>query len=1061
MRIAGRCPLAAGLVLLILATWPAPGLGTDSGSVGVPAIDLEIRPDDAREAGVGRSTVETWDVGTAGALAEIRPADIERSPADTRNYRAVVLDNGLEALVVSDPDTDKAAAALDVKVGSANDPDDRPGLAHFLEHMLFLGTDKYPDPGEYGRFLAEHGGSSNATTSFAHTSYFFDVDAAYLEGALDRFAQLFLSPRLDREYVERERQVVHSEYVSRRRNDRLRSFAAWRQTLDPRHPLARFLVGNAQTLADRPGALVRDDLVAFRESRYSSHLMKLVVVGREPLDVLERLVRALFTAVPRRDFEPPRITVPLFREGLLPARLDVEPVREIRTISLTFAIPPLRPHYRAHPLALVSHLLGHEGRGSLLSVLKAHGWAEGLSAGPGIGHEDFATFGVTIQATEAGLAHRDEVVASVFAYLDLVRERGIEAGYHKELARMARIGFRFLEEAEPRSHAVSLASALHVYPVREVLTAPWRFDAFDPGLERRFLAALVPERVLVGVTAKGVATDAVAPFYDTPYRLSPVPPRAVARWRDPAPDDAFALPEPNPFVPGDLALIDPRTADAHMRDAPGDEAAVAPKVSDAGARNARDEGVAVASPAAGTRARSVRSAGEAAARPRAPAARPVRIVHRPGFDLWHHADVEFGQPRTNFYFAVRSPIVLDSPRHAVLSALLARMTNDALEEFTYPAALAGQSYSLYRQRRGITVRLSGWSDKQDLLLARIVSTLRAPPLPAQRFEAEKAEYARQLRNVDERRPYRRAMGAVRELLLDPYWSDEALLAALEPVEPENLREYVGRFFERGEIVALAHGNVTVEDAKALGRVLERELIGAMRVERVAHGRVARLEPGARYARWLASEDEDHALAVYRQGRGRSLPEHATMALLAQATRNRFYHELRTEREIGYIVFATLMPVLEVPGLALVVQSPSNPPATLHRHVAAFVERTGGALRDMPPAVFERHHAAVESALLEAETRLDERTARYWNEIDRENHAFDHRERLLEAVRAVTRDELADAWGDLFADPGTARGVAAAVSAGEPSASGRAFADAEPVADAGAFRRGQRYFDQTP
>ena len=86
-------------------------------------------------------------------------------------------------------------------------------------------------------------------------------------------------------------------------------------------------------------------------------------------------VRARFAAVPRRDFEPPRITAPLYRDGLLPARLDLDPVREIRTISLSFAIPPLRPHYRAHPRALVSHLLGHEGRGSLLSALKARGRA--------------------------------------------------------------------------------------------------------------------------------------------------------------------------------------------------------------------------------------------------------------------------------------------------------------------------------------------------------------------------------------------------------------------------------------------------------------------------------------------------------------------------------------------------------------------------------------------------------------------------------------------------------------------------------------------------------------
>ena len=475
----------------------------------------------------------------------------------------------------------------------------------------------------------------------------------------------------------------------------------------------------------------------------------------------------------------------------------------------------------------------------------------------------------------------------MFAYLELIREAGIEPRYYDELADMARIGFRFQQKSAPRSFAVSLASALHVYPVHEVLSAPYRFDEFDPALERRFLAALVPGRVLVTVMAKGLATDAVTPFHETPYRLSAVSPETLARWRDPAPDGALALPEPNPFVPGEPALIDAPSGDS----------------------------------------------------------RPARIVQRPGFELWHDADVSFGQPRTNFYFAVRSPVVNDSPRHAVLSSLFVRMTNDALNEFAYPASLAGQSYSLYRHRRGISVRLSGWSDKQDLLLARIVSTLRDPPLPARRFEAEKAEYVRQLRNVDERRPFRRAMSDMSELLTEPAWSDDALLAALEAVTLEDLREYAARFFERGEIVALAHGNVTAGDAKALGGVLERGLARSMTVTRVTHGRVVKLDPGTRYLRWLASEHEDHALAVYRQARGRDFAERAKIALIVQATGNRFFHELRTEREIGYIVFATFMPMLDVPGLALVVQSPSNPPETLHRHVDSFLERIhGGASR---------------------------------------------------------------------------------------------------------------------
>ena len=937
----------------------------------------------------------------AGAPAAAAAGGIERSPADTREYRAVVLGNGLEALVVSDPTADRAAAALDVNVGSADDPEGRPGMAHFLEHMLFLGTEQYPDPGEYDRFITEHGGFSNARTAFAHTTYFFEVDATHLEGALDRFAQFFIAPRFNREFVAGERRIVHSEFVSRSRSDQLRSLAAWKQSLEPRHPLARFHAGTETTLADRPGADIRAELIAFYERTYSAHLMKLAVVGREPLDTLERLVRARFAAVKRRPTERLRIATPLFRQGLLPARLDVEPVREIRSLSLTFAIPPLRPHYRAKPLALVSHLVGHEGRGSLLSALKERSWAEGLSAGVGISHPDFATFNISIRATEAGIANAEDVVARVFAYLDLVRAKGRAPHHREELARMADIDFRFMEKAPALSLAVTLAGALHRYPASEALSAAYRYDEPDPEIEERFLSALVPERVLVTVMARDVETDSVSPFFRVPYRLSPISPRTLARWRRPAPARVLALPEPNPFVPGELGLIEAEPGQSH----------------------------------------------------------PVRIARRPGFELWHRADVEFGQPRANFNFTVRSPVANDSPRHAVLSSLHVRLVEDALTEFAYPAALAGHTYLLYRHHRGVTVGLSGWSDRQGALLARIVSTLRSPPVSPSRFEAEREEYARLLRNLEERPPYRRAMSEVGELLLAPEWSTGELLAAIEDVEPADLRDYVARFLARGHVVALAHGNLTAESARQLGAVLESELLASMRPVAVGRGQVARLDPGARFARWLASGHEDHAVVSYWQGRRPDVRERARLAFIVQAIGSPFFRQLRTERKIGYVVLATPLTLRRVPALALVLQSDTTPPAGLVQELEAFVDRFGPVLRSMSSEELERHRRALESELLERATRLDERTARYWAEIGRERHGFDSRERFLEAVRAITRDELVSTWREVLAAPESARRLVVAVSPATPPDPGRSRLGAQPIADVDEFKRGLRYFDE--
>jgi insulysin len=83
------------------------------------------------------------------------------SALDTRDYRAITLANKLKVLLISDPDSEKAAAAMDVGVGHYSDPDSLPGLAHFCEHMLFLGTRDYPDEESYNKFLAEKGGYSN------------------------------------------------------------------------------------------------------------------------------------------------------------------------------------------------------------------------------------------------------------------------------------------------------------------------------------------------------------------------------------------------------------------------------------------------------------------------------------------------------------------------------------------------------------------------------------------------------------------------------------------------------------------------------------------------------------------------------------------------------------------------------------------------------------------------------------------------------------------------------------------------------------------------------------
>lgn len=97
-----------------------------------------------------------------------------------------------------------ASVSLALNVGSLNDPLTRQGLAHFLEHMIFMGSERYPDENGFSNLINTHGGYSNAFTDNEVTNYHFRVDEAGLPLALEMFACLLSEPLLKADAVDRE-----------------------------------------------------------------------------------------------------------------------------------------------------------------------------------------------------------------------------------------------------------------------------------------------------------------------------------------------------------------------------------------------------------------------------------------------------------------------------------------------------------------------------------------------------------------------------------------------------------------------------------------------------------------------------------------------------------------------------------------------------------------------------------------------------------------------------------------------------------------------------------------
>lgn len=134
---------------------------------------------------------------------------------------------------------------MHVRSGNLNDPEEAQGLAHFCEHMLFLGTAKYPEENSYNNFITTHGGTKNASTGEDNTNYYFNIQNEFFDEALDMFARFFREPLFVQSATDREMNAVDNEYKKNLSDDGRRIYQIFRAELAVEgSPLPRFGTGS-------------------------------------------------------------------------------------------------------------------------------------------------------------------------------------------------------------------------------------------------------------------------------------------------------------------------------------------------------------------------------------------------------------------------------------------------------------------------------------------------------------------------------------------------------------------------------------------------------------------------------------------------------------------------------------------------------------------------------------------------------------------------------------------------------------------------------------------------
>jgi len=874
---------------------------------------------------------------------------IRKSEKDPRQYQAIKLDNGMTVLLVSDAQATKSLAALTLPVGSLENPTDQLGLAHYLEHMVLMGSKRYPQPDNLAEFLKKHGGSHNASTASYRTAFYLEVENDALQPAVDRLADAIAEPLLDPVNADRERHAVNAELTMARSRDGLRMAQVGAETLNPEHPSSRFSGGNLETLRDKPGSKLHDALTAFYHRYYSANLMKAVIYGNQPLPELQKIAAATFGRVANHHATVPDISVPVVTDKQKGIIIHYVPAQPRKQLKIEFRIDNNSDKFRSKTDTLIGYLIGNRSKNTLSDWLQNQGLADSISAGADpVIDRNGGVFSIAISLTDKGQANRDEVIAAVFSYLNQLRTEGIDKRYFDEVAHVLDLDFRYPSITRDMDYIEWLVDTMLRVPVADTLVAPYIADDYDAQAIRARLDGMTPENARIWFISPKEPHNKTAYFVDAPYQVDKISAQRFKDWQVESDKIKLSLPVLNPYIPDDFSLIKADKAYA----------------------------------------------------------RPQELMNQQGLRVFYMPSQYYAdEPKANITLALRNKAAMSTAQNQVMFALNDYLAGVALDELSSQASVGGISFST-SEDDGVTFSATGFTQRLPKLMSQLLKGYTSfTPTQAQ-LEQAKSWYLERLDAADKGKAFELAIQPAQLLSQLPYTQRSERRKLVATISLQQLMDYRKMLLEQSAPELMVVGNMTPDAVRSLATEVKTQL-NCEGHEWWHSEHVTITKPTLANLQEAGSSTDSALAAVYVPVGFEEYQSMASSAMLSQIIQPWFYNQLRTEEQLGYAVFAFQMPVGRQWGIGFLLQSNVKQPAFLLSRFKAFYPTAEKRLREMSKADFAQYQAAMINELKQRPQTLDEEAGRFSKDFDRENYKFDTREKVIAQIQALTPQSVAD------------------------------------------------------
>ncbi|GMH92634.1 hypothetical protein TL16_g12404, partial [Triparma laevis f. inornata] len=910
---------------------------------------------------------------------------------------------GATVTCISLPDVRSQSVALSVPVGSTSQPRELKGLPHFCEHMLFLGSKKYPSSLE--SYLSQTTGSSNAYTSPESTTYYLTSPPS--PSSLDRLLRFLIDPLFDLGAVSKEINAVSSEHTKNLQSDIFRISELQKLRLNPLHPSSQFFTGNITTLLYKGEEYLRNELELWYYKTYAGEgreKASIVYISSKGLremegEVLERLndLPPILNDVDDAlgpDGRPDPFLNPTIPKSKI---IKINPVTDLTQLTISFPITysseKMKQDYiLLKPLDYLSFILGHEGSNSLAKKLKNDKLCTSLEVGTDDDINDYCSLNINVELTELGLKNYKKIIEVIFSYINLLKTSTLPDYIINENVIMSDLSWYYFTITNPESYVSTLSNSMLKYKFREEVGVVGDMRVGVEFLEggqgvREGLGGRGNDRVrelvneaLTYISADNVHIDLITKevenekptkwkyeeLYGTKYVTEDITPSMIKTWRDVDPEIA-SYPSPNKFIPRKMEL---------------------------------------------------QNVNEGLNPSKVPLAPLTVLSPIETSTLWYKPDLKFLKPKTLTTLLLRTKNHYRTSKNVAMSNIYENVIQRKFNEFLYDAQLAGKSFTVTIGGKGTSITVGGWDGDLISFWESCLLKLSSFVIRKEEFESSREEIFKNSKMFDYAMPYSLA-GYYGGLVFDKREDRKEVYDVREEIKNasyDDFKKFSENMFD-GEAVMLTQGNFDYNLGPKPGlRYLSifDQIFPARKTDSKYVQPIINIikDPVKIKVKNPNPQNFNAATTLVVQSSKFDMRSNLIIEISCAILSERFYEELRTIKQLGYVVNLSVKGLGDGRGAIFTVMSGSYGSKILEKEIEIFLEKSVEVLESIGGREFKTVVKGLGERKSENDKRLGQEFVRNWAEIVGEKYVFDRREKEVQTLAMIKKEEVVNLWRDI-------------------------------------------------